>query len=70
MSDNNKDIIDMEDNDQEYEDICYICRRPESVAGPMIKIPGNICICKDQTVKGKEQTQERSGYRCGLLRGR
>lgn len=26
----------------EYEEICYICRRPESVAGQMIKIPNNI----------------------------
>ncbi len=30
-----------------YEDICYICRRPESKAGKMIKIPNNICICRD-----------------------
>lgn len=32
---------------KEYEDICYICRRPESVAGPMIHIQGDICICND-----------------------
>ena len=32
---------------KEYEDICYICHRTESVAGKMIKIPGNICICSD-----------------------
>lgn len=31
----------------EYEDICYICRRPEHIAGRMIKIPNNICICHD-----------------------
>ena len=31
----------------EYEDVCYICRRPESKAGKMIKIPSNICICAD-----------------------
>lgn len=31
----------------EYEDICYICRRPEHIAGKMIKIPNNICICQD-----------------------
>lgn len=31
----------------EYEEICYICRRPESIAGKMIHIPNNICICKD-----------------------
>lgn len=34
-------------NDNEYEDICYLCRRPESVAGKMIHIPNNICICSD-----------------------
>ena len=32
---------------KDYEDICYICRRPESVAGPMIHIQGDICICND-----------------------
>ena len=36
-----------EKNKDEYEDICYICRRPESVAGKMIHIPNNICICND-----------------------
>lgn len=34
-------------DDSEYEDICYICRRPEHVAGKMIHIPNNICICSD-----------------------
>ncbi len=36
---------DKEEN--EYEDICYICRRPEHIAGKMIKIPNNISICRD-----------------------
>lgn len=36
-----------EDQGPEYEDICYICRRPEHIAGKMIKIPNNICICQD-----------------------
>ena len=31
----------------EYEEICYMCRRPESVAGKMIKIQPNVCICRD-----------------------
>lgn len=31
----------------DYEEICYICHRPESRAGKMIRIPGNICICAD-----------------------
>ncbi len=39
MSDNN--------NHNEYEDICFICRRPESKAGRMFHLPGNICICND-----------------------
>lgn len=40
-----KDTQKKEEN--EYEDICYICRRPESRAGKMIKIPNDICICAD-----------------------
>ena len=43
MSDNTKN----RNNDSEYEDVCYICRRPESTVGKMIHIPNNICICKD-----------------------
>ncbi len=35
------------DGESEYEDICYICHRPESKAGKMIKIPNEICICSD-----------------------
>lgn len=35
------------DKKDDYEDICYICRRPESVAGKMIHIPNHICICND-----------------------
>lgn len=34
-------------SDNNYEDICYMCRRPESIAGKMMHIPGNICICND-----------------------
>ncbi len=36
-----------QNNNSDYEDICYICRRPESIAGKMIHIPNNICICND-----------------------
>jgi ATP-dependent Clp protease ATP-binding subunit ClpX len=42
----NREIVDEEKKD-DYEDICYICRRPESVAGKMMHIPNNICICND-----------------------
>lgn len=42
------EVKDTKDDDSEYEEICYMCRRPESVAGKMIHIPmENICICSD-----------------------
>ena len=44
MSDNNNNNID--DND-EYEKYCYLCRRPESSAGPFISMPGGINICNE-----------------------
>ena len=30
-----------------YEEFCYMCRRPESQAGKMMHLPGNICVCSD-----------------------
>jgi len=36
-----------EDNTSEYEEVCFVCRRPESKAGKMIHMPQNICICED-----------------------
>ena len=46
---NNKENTTTSDtnNTSEYEDVCYICRRPESVAGKMIHIQNDICICQD-----------------------
>lgn len=35
------------DNNEEYEKICYICRRPESRTGKMVTMPGNMCVCPD-----------------------
>lgn len=37
----------LDENEQDYEKICYICRRPESKAGNMIVMPGNMCLCHD-----------------------
>ncbi|MCM1527825.1 MAG: ATP-dependent Clp protease ATP-binding subunit ClpX [Bacteroides sp.] len=34
-------------DNNEYEDVCFICRRPESKAGRMFKLPNNICVCDD-----------------------
>ncbi len=33
--------------DDEYEKICYVCRRPENVAGPMVSMPGGMNLCHD-----------------------
>lgn len=42
-----KDSNQNQNTEDEYEKICYICRRPESKAGAMIQLPGNICMCHD-----------------------
>ncbi len=51
VTDLTEDLKDKKENTdeekEEYEDICYICRRPEHIAGKMIKIPNDICICAD-----------------------
>ena len=36
-----------EKKESEYEDVCFICRRPESKAGKMFKLPNNITVCND-----------------------
>lgn len=42
---NSHEEEDMQDKD--YEDVCFICRRPESKAGKMFKLPNNISVCSD-----------------------
>ena len=37
----------VESVDDDYEKVCFICRRPESVAGKMIELPNNVCVCND-----------------------
>ncbi len=36
-----------DDHDDGYEDVCFICRRPESKAGRMFRLPNHICVCDD-----------------------
>lgn len=38
---------DSYDDSNDYEDICYVCRRPESIAGKMISIYGGLKVCVD-----------------------
>jgi len=48
------EIEKKEDNDDEYEDICFVCRRPESIAGKMFHLPHDICVCSDCMQKSIE----------------
>ena len=34
-------------DDDIYEKVCFLCRRPESKAGKMIELPQHVCICAD-----------------------
>ncbi|MEG1144065.1 MAG: ATP-dependent Clp protease ATP-binding subunit ClpX [Clostridium sp.] len=34
-------------DDDEYEKVCYVCRRPESKAGSMISMPGGMNFCHE-----------------------
>lgn len=33
--------------EDEYEKVCYVCRRPERVTGPMVSMPGSMNLCHD-----------------------
>lgn len=43
----NDSVKDNDNKDNEYEKICYVCRRPESKAGKMVDMPGGISVCTD-----------------------
>ncbi|HWT76005.1 MAG TPA: ATP-dependent Clp protease ATP-binding subunit ClpX [Mobilitalea sp.] len=49
--DKNNDDINIDNNHdhnhEEFEEVCYLCRRPESKVGKMIHIPNQISICSD-----------------------
>jgi len=43
-----KDVnVTVEDDDDDYEQVCVICHRPESKAGKILTMPGNLNICTD-----------------------
>ena len=47
MSEMDKKNPDVDENEDEYEKVCYICRRPESRCGKLISLPGNMDVCAD-----------------------
>ena len=51
-----------QNDNSEYEQVCYLCRRPESKAGKMIHIPNNICICADCMQKTFDSMGNMGGF--------
>ena len=47
LKDVNSNETSKDNKEDDYEKICYVCRRPESKAGKMIDMPGGICVCTD-----------------------
>ncbi|MBE5899390.1 MAG: ATP-dependent Clp protease ATP-binding subunit ClpX [Lachnospiraceae bacterium] len=53
--------------ESEYENICFICHRTESQAGPMINIGSGVCICNEcmqrtfDSMNNFNNTQENTG---------
>ena len=62
MSEEHKD-----QKDRQYEDVCYICRRPESKAGKMFRMPNHICICQDCMQKTFDAINQNPGGYLDLL---
>lgn len=59
-SDRVKETEDKENKDEnkdKFEDVCQICRRPESKAGKMVHLPGNMCVCEDCLQKSFDSMQ-------------
>lgn len=82
MSDFDKNNMDNEidnkpttDHDhEEMEEVCYLCRRPESKVGKMIHIPNQISICSDcmqktfDTInKGDNPYMQMMGFPPGMM---
>ena len=38
---------DGDSGEDEYEKVCVLCHRPESVAGKMVELPNNMTVCQD-----------------------
>lgn len=38
---------DGDSEEEEYEKVCVLCHRPESVAGKMVELPNNMTVCQD-----------------------
>ncbi len=62
LTKDHRDASDMKQagksDNSEYEDVCFICRRPESRTGKMFHLPNNICVCNDCMHKTMETVSQ------------
>ncbi len=69
MDEKEKEGLEQKDGgDDDYEKICYVCRRPESKAGPMITMPGGIHFCHSCMQKAFDSISQ-SGMDWSRLQG-
>ena len=47
LFDENSKKEENDDDKDGYEEYCYLCHRPQSIAGRLIHMPNDICICQD-----------------------
>ncbi|MCR4618681.1 MAG: ATP-dependent Clp protease ATP-binding subunit ClpX [Lachnospiraceae bacterium] len=52
------DSQDQGGNESDYEDVCFVCRRPESKAGKMFHLPNHISVCEDCMRKTMETVSQ------------
>ncbi len=57
----NEDLDKQTEGQDEFEKVCFVCRRPESKAGRMITMPGNITICQDCMQKAFDSFDQNGG---------
>ena len=50
-----------EERPDEYEEVCSVCRRPESKAGKLIHMPGGLMICNDCMQKAFDMFNQQGG---------
>lgn len=68
MEDKEKHLDESIDNDDDYEKVCYVCRRPESKTGKMFTMPPGIDICCDCMQKAFDSMNQ-SGFDMNALSG-
>ena len=55
-----------EEGEDEFEKVCFACRRPESKAGKMITMPGNLTICQECMQRAFDSFEQGGGVPYGM----